>query len=216
MVRVSSHRPEHRCPSGLNNVCELPGGVLTIQAWSFAKNFRTIKSLCGRSTCGRSVTTALSWPTWSIPCERPSRRRMVSRWLPGTTGRSPGTSCSPAVCSTPLGGWLIGHELLVTFCHRHRRSDRQGSPATGPASASGRKRRSLSRHRCQDLSYSGGRLRGGIALSPFPPQGCTSAVWLPAWLPNGRKGSSIRTLSCAPTATRTRDLLLRRHSRNVA
>jgi len=54
------------------------------------------------------------------------------------------------------------------------------------------------------------------SLSPFPPQGCTSVVWLPVWLPNDRKGAGIRTLSCAPSRTRTYGLLLRRHSRSVA
>ena len=117
-------------------------------------------------------------------------------------------SAESAICAncnqSATGCWL--HSVLVTPAPIVK--DRR---ATEPTSASGRKRRSLSRHRCQDLSYSGGRLRGGIALSPFPPQGCTSVVWLPVWLPNGRKGAGIRTLSCAPSRTRTYGLLLRRH-----
>ena len=59
------------------------------------------------------------------------------------------------------------------------------------------------------LRCAGSRLCG-------PPQGRTSVFWLPVWLPNGRKGADIRTPSCAPSATRTRDLLLRRHSRSTA
>ncbi len=47
-------------------------------------------------------------------------------------------------------------------------------------------------------------------------QGCTLVVWLPVWLPNGRKGAGIRTLSCALSRTRTYGLLLRRQSRSVA
>jgi hypothetical protein len=56
----------------------------------------------------------------------------------------------------------------------------------------------------------------GSSLFPYPPQGHTSTVWLPAWLPNPKKGAGVRTLSCAPSRTRTYGLLLRRHFRSVA
>lgn len=109
----------------------------------------------------------------------------------------------------------IGHGLLVTFCSRNRGPNRQGSPdhrngicirAEAPLAKSSQ---------VSGSAVQWGRLRGGIALSR-PAQGCTSVVWLPAWLPNGRKGAGIRTLSCAPSRTRTYGLLLRRHPRDRA
>ena len=91
---------------GLKNRVRATGRILSIQVWIFAKNFpatgssvRDIESTCGRSVIMARLITAWSWPAWSIRCGRPSRRRMVCRWLPSTTGRSSGTSCSPAVCS---------------------------------------------------------------------------------------------------------------------
>ena len=41
-------------------------------------------------------------------------------------------------------------------------------------------------------------------------------VRLPVWLPSRGKGAGIRTLSCAPSRTRTYGLLLRRQCRSVA
>ena len=43
-----------------------------------------------------------------------------------------------------------------------------------------------------------------------------TAVWLPAALRNVEDATEFSIVTCAPTATRTRDLLLRRHSRNIA
>jgi hypothetical protein len=81
----------------------------------------------------------------------------------------------------------------------------------GPASASRRKRRSLGHRKYLDLSYSGFACVADCHV-PYHHRACTSVVWLPNWLPDDKVGAGIRMLSCAPTATRTRDLLLRSSS----
>ena len=40
--------------------------------------------------------------------------------------------------------------------------------------------------------------------------------WLPVWLPQGERSVENIPVNCAPSAIRTRDLLLRRHSPDVA
>src|ERR1700676_202218 len=48
------------------------------------------------------------------------------------------------------------------------------------------------------------------------PGAAVAALWLPAASRNVERQIRICLLNCAPTATRTRDLLLRRHFRSVA
>jgi len=107
----------------------------------------------------------------------------------------------------------IGHGLLVTFCSCHRGPNRQGSPGHGTGICIRAEAPLVKSSQVSGSVVQRGSPAWRHCPGPFPPQGCTSVVWFPVWLPNGRKGAGIHMLSCAPTATRTRDLLLRRHSR---
>jgi hypothetical protein len=110
----------------------------------------------------------------------------------------------------------IGHGLLVTFYYRHGRPNRQGSPGHGTGICVRAEAPSLTRHRCQDPSYSGSRLLGGIALS-FPATGLHLGRLAPSLAPKRQKGSRYSHAELRlPSRTRTYGLLLRRHSRNVA
>ena len=65
------------------------------------------------------------------------------------------------------------------------------------------------------MSYSGPACVADCHV-PYHHRACTSVVWFPIWLPGDKMRAGIHTLACAPTATRTRDLLLRRHFRDAA
>jgi hypothetical protein len=47
------------------------------------------------------------------------------------------------------------------------------------------------------------------------PEPTASTLWLPAASRNAKRESEFIALSCVPTATRTRYLLLRRHFRSI-
>ena len=107
------------------------------------------------------------------------------------------------------GGYVLiatnWSQVVVASYYRHPPQSQGGLPQASP-------RQSLAGARI--LPYNGES--PGWRDGSFLPAACPDPVaWLPVWLPDDGKGVDIRMLSCAPTATRTRDLLLRRHSRSM-
>jgi hypothetical protein len=110
----------------------------------------------------------------------------------------------------------IDHELLVTICYRHRRL--QPPRIARPPDRHLRPGESTVRWVIAGarICYTVGSPAWRIAMFPTTAEPAPRSLWLPIWLPGDRIEAGIRTLTCAPTATRTRDLLLRRHFRSVA
>ena len=72
----------------------------------------------------------------------------------------------------------------------------------------------LSVHTLESSSTSAATARRPYGFLPTSGT-IVTALWLPAASRNGEGVIEFNSLTCAPTATRTRDLLLRRHFRSV-
>src|SRR5208337_1231858 len=89
----------------------------------------------------------------------------------------------------------IGHGLLVTFCYRHRRPNRQGSPGhgTGICIRAEAPLANSSQVSGSVVQYQRGSPAWRHCPVPlFPPRGCTSVVWLPVWLPGVVSSANVR------------------------
>jgi hypothetical protein len=111
----------------------------------------------------------------------------------------------------------VNRPRIVSYnLFRHRRLTAKDRQATGPASASRRKRRSLGHRRCPDLSYSGPACVADCHV-PDPPQGLHLGRLAPNLAPRRQNWSRCSYPDLRPRSrTRTYGILLRRHFRGEA